>query len=126
MEEVWGSNPHSSTGFPDLGFILQGLTKGLRRCGHFGRGAFVFCTVAEHGVHDIRPAADGGHDHVSVDGLGDVGGLVAHGVADVLQRHAVAAHDRHGGVASLMGMPAMTPGEVAGTRTSPYDANIEL
>src|SRR5262249_17028715 len=33
----------------------------------------------------VAPAADGGHDHVPVDGLGHVGGLVADGVADLLE-----------------------------------------
>jgi len=51
--------------------------------------------VAEDAVHDNGATVDGGHDHVPVDGFGDVGGLVAHGVADVLDRDAVAAHDRH-------------------------------
>jgi hypothetical protein len=44
-------------------------------------------------------------DHVAVDGLGYVGGLVADRVTDVLDRDAVAAHDRDRGVASLMGVP---------------------
>jgi hypothetical protein len=53
---------------------------------------------AEDLVHDRRAAADGRDDHVAVDGLGDVGGFVADGVADVLERDAVAAHDRDRGV----------------------------
>jgi hypothetical protein len=31
---------------------------------------------------------------------------VAHGVADVLDRYAVAAHDRHGGMTALVGVLA--------------------
>ncbi len=31
---------------------------------------------------------------------------MAHGVADLLDRHAVAAHDRHGGMSFLVGVPA--------------------
>jgi hypothetical protein len=33
MEEVWGSNPHSSTGFPELDLVIKRLTKCLRRSG---------------------------------------------------------------------------------------------
>ena len=36
------------------------------------------------GLEESRAAADDGHDHVAVDRLGDVGGLVADGVADLL------------------------------------------
>jgi hypothetical protein len=57
---------------------------------------------AEDVVHDGRTAADRGHDHVPLDGLGDVGGLVAHGVGDVLDRDAVAAHDRYRGVSAFV------------------------
>ena len=32
---------------------------------------------------------------------------MAHGVADLPNRHAVAAHDRHGGVTALVGMSAL-------------------
>jgi hypothetical protein len=52
----------------------------------------------------------GGNDQVPVDGLGDVGGLVAQGVGDVLYRHAAAAHDGHARVASLVGVPASRAG----------------
>ena len=86
MEEVWGSNPHSSTGFPDLDLVFWGLTWGLRRSSLVCTAVFVLLVIAEDVVHHARPAADGGHDHVPVDGLGDEGGLVAHSVADVLQR----------------------------------------
>ena len=48
----------------------------------------------EDAIHDRCSAADGGDDHVSIDSLGDVSGLVAYGVADVLDRDAVVAHDR--------------------------------
>jgi hypothetical protein len=70
----------------------------------------------EDAVHDHGAAADRGDDHVAVDGLGDVGGLVAYGVADVLDRDAIVAHDRDGGVAALMGVPmadARTLGRLA-------------
>ena len=43
---------------------------------------------------------------MAVDGLGDVGGFVAHCVADVLDLYAVAAHDRDGRVPTFVGMPA--------------------
>src|SRR5450759_2991609 len=66
--------------------------------------------VTEHVVHDTRPAADGGDDDVPVDGLGDVRGLVAHRVADVLDRDTVDAHDRHGGVTTLVSMPVTDAG----------------
>lgn len=39
------------------------------------------------------------------DGLGDVGGLVAHGVGKLLGRDPVAAHDGHGRVAAFVGVP---------------------
>jgi hypothetical protein len=42
---------------------------------------------------------------VPVDGFRYVGGLVAYGVADVLDRHAVVAHDAYGGVAALVSVP---------------------
>jgi len=62
------------------------------RCQFEKRSLVVFVArivrFAEHGVHDGRPAADGGHDHVPVDGLGHVGALVTHGVADLLERDA--------------------------------------
>src|ERR1700749_1850810 len=79
-------------------FHDSGTNQGTTALRPFGCGAFVFCAVAEDVVHNARPAADGGDDHMPVDGLGDVRGLVAHGVADLLQRHAVTAHDRHGRV----------------------------
>ena len=70
MQKVRGSNPLSSTGFPDLCSMVKTLT---------GLGFFVtlVCVVfvgVEDAVHHGRSAADGGHDHVAVDGLGDVGG----------------------------------------------------
>src|SRR3984885_3253559 len=61
--------------------------------------------IAEDAIHYRGAAADGGPDDVPVDGLGDVGRLVADSVADVLDRDAVAAHDRDGGVAALVGVP---------------------
>src|SRR5580704_7103186 len=54
------------------------LTKCLRA---YGFPRLLACVVrsavrvAEHAVHDGGAAADGGHDHVPVDGLGHVGGL---------------------------------------------------
>jgi hypothetical protein len=56
-----------------------------------------------------RAALDGRHDDVAVDGLGHVGGLVADGVGDVLDRHAVAAHDRDRGMSSFVGVPVAEP-----------------
>ena len=55
----------------------------------------------------VAPAPGGGDDHVPVDSLGDVGGLVAYGVADVLDRDAVVAHDRDHSVTSLVGVLVM-------------------
>jgi len=52
---------------------------------------------------------------VAVDGLGDVGGLMAYGVADLLDRDAVAAHDRDSRVTALLGVPvaeACSPGHL--------------
>ena len=49
--------------------------------------------VVEDVVHHRRSPGDPGHYHVAVDGFGYVGRLVAHGVANALDRHAVAAHD---------------------------------
>jgi hypothetical protein len=66
--------------------------------------------VCEDAVHDRRAAADRGDDHVAVDGLRDVGGLVAYCVADVLDRDAVVAHDRDGGVPSFVGVPVADAG----------------
>jgi hypothetical protein len=66
---------------------------------------FVRVVVAEHVVHYGCTAADRGDDYVPVDGLGDMGGLVAYRVADLLDRDAVAAHDRDCGVAAFMGVP---------------------
>ena len=64
-----------------------------------------------YGIFDAKGhAADRGHDHVPVDGLGHVGRLVANGVADLLDRDAVAAHDRHRGVPSLVGVPVADAG----------------
>ena len=70
--------------------------------------------VAEHVVHDARSASDRGDDDVPIDGLGDVRGLVAHRVADVLARDAVIAHDRYGGVAAFVGVPVADAGLAGG------------
>ncbi len=47
---------------------------------------------------------------MAVDGLGYVRGLVAYRVADVLDRDAVAAHDRDRGVPTLVGVPVADAG----------------
>ena len=49
----------------------------------------VVLVVAKDVVHHGRFPADLGHDHVAVDGLGDVGGLVIYRVADLLDRDAL-------------------------------------
>src|SRR5215471_16182232 len=92
----------SSTGFPDLCSIIQNQTWNLTVL----EVSSPVLVVAEDVIHHGRSPADLGHDHVAVDSFGDVGGLVAHRVADLLDRHTVAAHDRHGRVAALVGMPA--------------------
>src|ERR1700727_3771962 len=71
MQKVRGSNPLSSTGSPDLCSIIKYQAKDLRVLGFLV--ALVGVVVAEHVVHHGRSAADGGDDHVPVDGLGDVG-----------------------------------------------------
>lgn len=90
--------------FPNLGSIV----KCLRACGSPGLLLCGVCNavmVVEHAIHDGCAAADRGHDHVPVDGLGDMGGLVANGVADLLERQSVATHDRDGRVPTLVGVP---------------------
>jgi hypothetical protein len=82
MQKVRGSNPLSSTGFPDLCSIIKTLTKTLTGLGFFVALVRIVFVVVEDAVHHGRSPADRGHDHVAVDGLGDVGGLVAHSVAD--------------------------------------------
>ena len=47
---------------------------------------------------------------MAVDGPGDVGGLVAYGVANLLDWYAVAAHDRDCGVAAFVGVPVANAG----------------
>src|SRR5450755_695009 len=66
--------------------------------------------VPEDVVHDACSAADRGDDDVPVDGLGNVGGLVAHRVADVLNRDTVVTHDRYGRVAAFVGVPVTDAG----------------
>src|SRR5579859_6518794 len=86
-------------------FMIQRLTKRLRGRGRRpGLVVSVMC-LAEDLVHDGRAAANGGDDYVAVDGLGHVGGLVTDGVADLLERDAVGAHDRYRGVPAFVGMP---------------------
>jgi hypothetical protein len=67
MQEARGSSPLSSTSFSDL------RSKSSDYPSDYGAGlAGVGFEVPEH-VHDGRRAPDGGDDHVSVDGLGEVG-----------------------------------------------------
>ena len=68
MQKVRGSNPLSSTGFPDFCSVVKDQAKNLSVLGFL-----VALVVAKYVVHDGRSAADGGDDHVAVDGLGDVG-----------------------------------------------------
>src|ERR1700742_3868240 len=85
MQKVRGSNPLSSTGFPDLCSIVKNQAKNLSVLGFLVTLVGVF--VAEYVVHHGRSATDGRDDIMAVDGLGDVGGLVAYYVADVLDRY---------------------------------------
>ena len=64
--------------FRTSGLLIKCQTKCqfLRRSGYTRCAVSVFWVVAEDGVHHAFPAADGGHDHVPIDRLGDVGGLV--------------------------------------------------
>src|SRR5215470_1070769 len=57
----------------------------------------------------VAPRGSRARSHAA-DGLGDMGGLVPHGVADLLDGDAVAAHDRDRGVPSLVGVPAADAG----------------
>ena len=77
MQKVRGSNPLSSTDLSDVRSILKTLTKTLTGLGLFVAFVCVVFVVVEDAVHHRRSAADLGHDHVAVDGFGDVGGLVA-------------------------------------------------
>jgi hypothetical protein len=58
---------------------------------------------------------------VPVDGLGHVGRFVADGVGDVLDRDAVIAHDRHGGVAALVGVPVANSGALSHPAEPPVE-----
>ncbi len=60
---------------------------------------------AEHGVHNSGAASDCRNNLLAVYDFGHMGGRVAHGVADLLDWHAVLAHDRHGRVPGLVGVP---------------------
>jgi hypothetical protein len=71
MQKVRGSNPLSSTGFPDLCSVVKYQAKDLSVLDFLVALVGVF--VAEDVVHHCRSATDGGNDHVPVDGLGDVG-----------------------------------------------------
>jgi hypothetical protein len=77
MQKVRGSNPLSSTDLSDLRSILKTLTKTLTGLGVFVALVCIVFVVLEDTVHHSRSPADLGHDHVAVDGFGDVGGLVA-------------------------------------------------
>jgi hypothetical protein len=69
--------------FPDLCSIISDYLSdygiGLLACVGFSR-----VLGAEDVIHDGCPAANGGNNDVPVDGLGDVRGLVANCVSDVL------------------------------------------
>ena len=75
MQKVRGSNPLSSTDFLVLCSMVKTLIKTLTGLGFFVALAWVVFIVVEDAVHHGRSAADLGHDHVAVDGFGDVGGL---------------------------------------------------
>ena len=77
MQKVRGSNPLSSTDLSDLCSISKCQAKCLSTLGFFIALACVAFVVVEDVVHHGRSPADLGHDHVAVDGFGDVGGLVA-------------------------------------------------
>src|SRR5215475_645015 len=74
MQKVRGSNPLSSTHLSDLCSMVKTLTKTLTGLGFFVALVQVVFVVVEDAVHHGRSPADRGHDHVAVDGLGDVGG----------------------------------------------------
>jgi hypothetical protein len=91
------------------------LAPQVLRSSRFGEVYLHVVVVIEGVIHDRRSTADRGHDHVPVDSLGDVGGLVAHGVADLLDWHPIGAHDRHCRVSALVGVPvsdARLPGHL--------------
>ena len=60
------------------------MSPGYRNLTRRGRRPGLVVSVvclAEDLVHNRRAAADGGHDHMPVDGLGHVSGFVAYGVS---------------------------------------------
>ncbi len=65
--------------------------------------------------------SDGWQYHVPVDGLGDVDGLVAHGVADLLEGHAVTVHDRHRRMPSFMSVPVADAGPLGHLAEPPVE-----
>ena len=69
MEEVWGSNPHSST-------HSSTHTKRPLHRSHTGCGFSSSVLPSQTMSDTFAPPPDGGHDHGPVHGLGDVGGLV--------------------------------------------------
>ncbi len=77
--------------------------------------------VIEDVVHDGRSPADRRHDHVAINGFSDVGGLVTDGIADVLDRDALAAHDRDSGVPSFVGVPVAVAGAASHLAEPPVE-----
>ncbi len=72
MEGVSGANPLSSRAFFERLSSIQvtnQVTAASRPC-----RLSVCIVLTEHAVHDARAVPGGGNDHVSVHGLGDVGG----------------------------------------------------
>jgi hypothetical protein len=116
MQKVRGSNPLSSTGFSEPLFDCKRLIKSLTWSGAF----FVF--VAEDVIHDRRSAAECGTDHVPLDSLGYVGGLVAYRVADLLDWDAVAAYDRYCDVAAFVSVPVADVGLPGHLREAPVES----
>lgn len=81
----------------------------------------ILAVVAEDAVHDWGVAADRGDDDVAVDGLGDVGGFTAHGVAEVLDLDTFAAHNGDGGVAVFVGAPVADVSPLGHLAQSPVE-----
>jgi hypothetical protein len=73
MQKVRGSNPLSSTDLSGLRSNVKCQAKCLSALGFSIALVWVVFVVVEDVVHHGRPPADLGHDHVSVDGFGDVG-----------------------------------------------------
>jgi hypothetical protein len=73
MQKVRGSNPLSSTDLSGLRSNVKCQAKCLSALGFFIALVWVVFVVVEDLVHRGRSPADLGHDHVSVDGFGDMG-----------------------------------------------------